>query len=359
MNQFDNDILFSVVIPVYNTPEKLLRRCLNSILNQSSKDIETIIIDDGSDISNSMIYSTMCNQYSSIKYYKQDNSGPSAARNHGVEISKGKYILFLDADDYITEMCIEQAKKEIHRYHPDILIGYTYKDLADEGTIKYKTNSAVPEEILISGKSEMADLLNHMLGFEDQRLLYEYGYIGDGPCSRFFKRELYFKNQFDTIPQWSEDTLWNIGLLYSCKTAVICKSLWYVYAVRKGSTTQSYRSNCYEEFRYITEKEINTSKRLWKGKIEKGISYRVWVEIFILSRALIFNSKNKSGFVSRFKMLKDSINSEPYQVAIHCVDFSRERRMNKKILKRLLNLSMKYHLYILSFFIIKIYVGRT
>lgn len=353
------NMLISVVVPVYNVSLELLNRCIESVRHQAKNDVEIIIIDDGSEQNNSAQYSKICNEYCDTHYYKQTNSGPSVARNLGVEKAQGEYILFLDSDDYITDKCIEQATNTINTYHPDLVLGYTYRDLSDEGRIKYKAIDEDPEKLVLSGQTEMAALLNYMLGYKENEYSYKYGYIGEGPCCRFFRRSLFTNNHFDVIPRWNEDTLWNIELLNKCHTAVICKSRWYIYAVRKGSTLQGYRSNCYEEFMYITEKVSTVGYSIWNGNIDKSVAYRVWRDIFILSKALIFNEKNKDSFSAKYNMLKNAIESIPYQKAIRTVDFRFENRKSRRIVKEFLNMAMKKRCYYLVYIIIKLYIGKV
>ena len=347
----------SIVIPVYNVSKELLDRCLDSVLSQITDD-EIIIIDDGSCEDKVEEYQTICKQDERIHYYRQDNSGPSVARNNGVEKANGEYVLFLDADDYITDHCIDQAKRIILEEHPDIVFGYVYKDLSDDGSIRYKESDVTPQNVVVEGKQELGILLNHILGYTDSKYKFISGYLSDGPWCRFFKKDIFVDAKFDTVPRWNEDTLWNIELLNRCQKAVICKSLWYIYAIRKGSAMQGYRSNCYEEFMYITSKVYSVGHSSWKGEVDKGIAYRVWHDIFILSRGLIFNNKNADTFRNKYRMLKSAIKSDAYQKAISMTDFECEDRLGRKVMKQLLNGLMKTRLYLGAYIMIKTYVRK-
>ena len=105
----------SIIVPVYNV-ELYLRRCLESLVNQTLKDIEIIIVDDGSKDSSADIAKEYEKKYSNIKYYRKENGGLSDARNYGLKYATGKYIAFLDSDDYVEkslyEKMYEKAKKE-------------------------------------------------------------------------------------------------------------------------------------------------------------------------------------------------------------------------------------------------------
>lgn len=105
----------SVIVPVYNV-EKYIRKCLDSLVNQTLKEIDIILVDDGSTDSSASIIKEYEDKYENIKYYKKDNGGLSDARNYGMQYANGKYIAFLDADDYVDislyQTMYEKAKKE-------------------------------------------------------------------------------------------------------------------------------------------------------------------------------------------------------------------------------------------------------
>lgn len=103
-------MLVSVIIPCYNHGQ-YLRETVESVITSSCKDLEIIIVDDGSKDNSKEVASQLCDQFEQVSYYYQDNSGPSVARNFGISKASGKYILPLDADDLISENYIAEAVK--------------------------------------------------------------------------------------------------------------------------------------------------------------------------------------------------------------------------------------------------------
>lgn len=105
----------SVIVPVYNV-EKYIGKCLDSLVNQTLEDIEIIVVNDGSTDSSKYIVEQYKEKYDNIKYYEKENGGLSDARNYGLQFAKGKYIAFLDSDDYVApnlyKKMYEKAKKE-------------------------------------------------------------------------------------------------------------------------------------------------------------------------------------------------------------------------------------------------------
>ena len=119
-SQKQNKPLISFIIPYYNVPAELLRDSLESIINLSLSDdeYEIILIDDGSEISPKEI---IC-KYKNIRYLYQNNQGPGAARNLGIDNAKGLYIQFVDADDRLNSKEYDKCLQQLKIKRPDILI---------------------------------------------------------------------------------------------------------------------------------------------------------------------------------------------------------------------------------------------
>ena len=140
------DILFSIIVPVYRV-EDCLDRCVRSLTGQTYREIEIILVDDGSPDRCPALCDEYAKQDVRIRVIHKENGGLSDARNTGLKEARGEYVLFVDADDYIDpDAC--------HRLHPytkfgcDIIVG----DGAAEGGVKRLTHGNVPSGQLISGK---------------------------------------------------------------------------------------------------------------------------------------------------------------------------------------------------------------
>ena len=116
-----SDIKVSVIVPVYNV-EKYLRQCLDSIINQTLKEIEILCINDGSTDSSPEILKEYEEKDSRIKIINKKNAGLSAARNQGLELAKGEYVSFIDSDDWINETFCEALYTAAKKYDSDIAI---------------------------------------------------------------------------------------------------------------------------------------------------------------------------------------------------------------------------------------------
>lgn len=116
-----NNSMVSIIIPVYQKRD-YIEKCIQSLLKQTYKNIEIILVDDGSNDGSEKICNKLSQKYSFIKTLHQANKGVSAARNTGIKNSKGKYILFLDSDDYIAENTIEKSVRAMEENNSDMII---------------------------------------------------------------------------------------------------------------------------------------------------------------------------------------------------------------------------------------------
>ncbi len=99
--------LISVVIPVYKV-EKYLRECVDSVINQTYKNLDIILVDDGSPDKCPAICDEYAEKDTRVRVIHRKNGGLSAARNSGIDIARGEYITFIDSDDYVSRVYVEQ-----------------------------------------------------------------------------------------------------------------------------------------------------------------------------------------------------------------------------------------------------------
>ena len=116
-----NEPLITIIVPVYNG-EKYIDQCINSILNQEYKNIELILVNDGSKDNSKLILDNWAKRESKIKVIHQENSGVSVARNKGIEMAQGSYITFVDVDDYVAKDYISYYYNLIKEYDAQIAL---------------------------------------------------------------------------------------------------------------------------------------------------------------------------------------------------------------------------------------------
>ena len=117
---FMNDIKFSIIVPAYNVAD-YIGDCLDSILNQTYKNFEVLVVNDGSTDNTHNICEYYKNKDSRILVFNKTNGGLSDARNYGMKRATGEYIVFIDSDDYIHTNSLEEFSKKLYG-NPDVLI---------------------------------------------------------------------------------------------------------------------------------------------------------------------------------------------------------------------------------------------
>lgn len=143
-------ILFSIIVPVYNV-EKYLDKCLASILEQTFKDFECIIIDDGSPDNSNIIIDKYVKLDQRFKVIHQKNMGLSAARNAGLDIAQKNYIVFVDSDDYIADDYLEKFAAKIASTNAEIVVcGLTevFKDYEKSIVFEDESTEVIKQNIL-------------------------------------------------------------------------------------------------------------------------------------------------------------------------------------------------------------------
>lgn len=171
-------VKISIIIPVYNT-EKYLERCLESILNQEIKEIEVIIVNDGSPDNSYLIIERYRKKDKRIKVISKINGGLSSARNAGIKIAKGEYILHIDSDDWIEDGYFKETYEKAKRNNLDILVS-DFMTVFENNKKKYIKDLKISSSEVISGKEYIK------LFFDNK--------IYPAVWNKLIKRELYIKN---------------------------------------------------------------------------------------------------------------------------------------------------------------------
>ena len=237
-----NEDLVSVIVPVYNV-KKYLRKCVNSILHQTYKKIELIIVDDGSIDGSSELCDKLQMEHKVITVVHKKNGGLSDARNCGIEKAKGKYICFVDSDDIVANDYIESMLKNMSQLVKISSCGYCH--LYDSGQ-QMKINY------------EGIDCFYK--GIEAQKYLNIIGYFNVSACNKLFEKDLFKDIQFP-VGKKSEDWYIMYRLIEKAGGIYYNSDVKYFYRQRVGSITKSVNVNteaidaAKEVFVYYEEKK--------------------------------------------------------------------------------------------------------
>lgn len=263
--------MVSVIIPIYNV-EKYLCECIESVTGQSFRNLEIILVDDGSPDSSGEICDEYAERDSRIKVIHKKNGGLSDARNAGMDAANGDYVLFLDGDDYIKRTTVEElytyaerTKAEIvcFDFEIDLEIASTDMEL-HKHAVDYKT--VIGTEVLISAIDNDDFIPNATSKF------YNAGFLKRNNLR--FKRGMYY-----------EDVLFNTMAFMCSKKVVFMHKSFYYYRVRENSITTSAPGEknfkswlvCARELR----KEIANCKEKKKNEaLEKSIKYVIIMYLY-------------------------------------------------------------------------------
>ncbi|QFK73371.1 glycosyltransferase [Pradoshia sp. D12] len=235
--------MVSIIVPVYNA-EKYLEKCINSVLNQSFKCFELILINDGSTDNSG----NLCDEYSKkdprVKVIHQTNSGPSIARNTGINNAVGKYIQFVDSDDTISFDMTEKLVKAINEDIQLVICGYNLIN-------NHKNNSYIqqvtPSIIGVYHKKQLIDRFGEFYN----------NYLINPLWNKLFNVELLkeFDIWFIEDLKMGEDLLFNLEYIKVCNNINIINNHYYNYLViNNNSLTSSFQKDLYENQKMLFER---------------------------------------------------------------------------------------------------------
>lgn len=230
--------LISVIVPAYNG-EKYLNRCLGSIIDQTYKKIEIILVDDGSTDNSGKI----CNEYAladnRIKVIWQKNSGPAAARNTGIRQTKGEFVFFLDADDFIEKNAIETLVAKYNQFRPDLVMA-NFSKLENNGEIIKQSVSFRPDDgpfehqIKELSKKDIVAYVRHFLKHPSNHLI--------SYCwARLYKLSIIRNNNISANEDMClfEDFVFNLDYLKHTNKVVFVNESLYTYTMHNNHVSAS------------------------------------------------------------------------------------------------------------------------
>ncbi len=342
----------SIIVPVYNS-EKYIERCINSLRNQTLKDIEIILINDSSTDSTPELCRKANEEDDRIILINQENAGAGLARNSGLLVARGEYIGFVDSDDYVEEDMFEKLYEKAKEYDSDLVLsGVRFVDgnmFSEKGKTEIKTyfdrdtHFETEEELkklkmgIVGSMPEDAD--DSKYGMSIWKNLFRHQVITENSLAFRSEREVY-----------SEDALFMVDFISHIKKATGIKEAFYNYCRNGESVSKSYNKERFEKsLVFVSEVEkrfkINAEPKEYKIYIN-----RFWQAMcrVLCSQEIVHGKDEKIKFCKVKKRLKE--------ICTHSLTVSalKEFPIDKLPLKqRVFAMAIKYRLY----FIMKILVG--
>lgn len=285
------DVKFSIIIPVYNC-EKYLERCITSVLNQTFKEFELILINDGSKDSSLEICKEVEKKDDRVKIIVQDNQGPGAARNNGIRCASGDYIVFIDSDDYVEASCLIELQEYLQKNPVDILFkGFKFENQKN-GDILAKVS--LPNGVY--GKSEFHSIVKDLI-YNDL-----FGYT----WCKVIKTDLFrkYKISFDTKYSLHEDLILICKMCEKAKTIGILNTTSYHYTKNDETLCTKFRSDMVDNMEFVNKQVFDFYQNIDIDNKDEMILQRAVFSLFLILKNFS-GVNNLNAYRNEYKKLLD------------------------------------------------------
>lgn len=300
----------SIIIPVFNTKKEYLYECIESLKKQTYSDIEIIIIDDGSKKEIATQCDKIASENQNIKVFHQKNAGISSARNNGLRNSTGKYICFIDSDDWLEENAIQklvEASKDA-----EVTIGKFYKDNIE--CFDGEKSEAVFEK-------NKKDLIDSM--FMDRNT--KFNNIESACAKLYLKSFLYEKNICfsEEIKTIGEDWIFNFEVYNKSKKIVVIPDFIYHYRTNDTSVMNSFDEKFEEKYTRFQRKIIELFGDCIEEKYREEMDYFVIWCLHRICYSYYFSKSNRIANKEKIIGIKKLVEEEPYVSTIKRISLSK------------------------------------
>ena len=230
------DIKVSVIMPVYKV-EKYVGKAIESIQKQTLKEIEFLIVDDGTPDNSGKICDEYARQDARLQVFHKENGGAPSARNMAIDIAQGEYLYFMDSDDWAEPTMLEDMYELAKRDNAQLVIAGFYIDTYyDEN--KYLTDEFVADDAVYPNKDEFRKNAYKLF---DKNLLYT-------PWNKLFKRDYIQSNNLKFPQTFWDDFPFNLSIVKNInRVTVSSKKYYHFMRARAESETAAYRPNMYQK----------------------------------------------------------------------------------------------------------------
>lgn len=285
---------YSVIIPVYNS-EETIKRCVESITLQNRDDVEAIVINDGSTDETENICKALQAEYNNIIYLYKENSGVSSARNLGLSVATGEFVMFVDSDDYVDNKCFETIDKYIKSNADFYQLGFSIvaNDIVKELRVYSEcvVNTSDEKEAFIS-ESVITRSIN-------------------SPCGKIFKRKIINEKNIrfcDNLSTGEDLTFVFTFLLFANEIKRFTDIIYFADIGNEDSLSRKYRENLSEQLIGVYD---NMVKALQESKTESELINQSLAWLFYRNAYSVAKdiSKSQLGFLKQREKIKAMCNS--------------------------------------------------
>jgi len=320
-----NDLI-SVIIPSYNI-EKYLGKCLDSLIIQTYQYIEIIIVNDGSTDGTLNVAKKYQNSDSRIKIVNQKNKGLSGARHSGLNVANGKWIIFVDGDDWLDIECFNICSK----YFDDNIDIVMFPYIREYKNTHLKVE-VFNEDYIEFNKSEIKSVLIRRLTGPIENELKRPNRLEDlNPVwNKIYRRNIIDECNFvDTKKAGTEDLLFNLTVFSAACKVIFTKETYYHYNKENSSSlTRKYNENLFNGFKYQYNciKEYLKKESLENEIYLQALNNRIVINTIALSRNIVISNLKRN---EKIQKLKELLEDDIYKNAFDSFEFERVGKLWK------------------------------
>lgn len=309
----------SIIIPVYKVESNDLRKCIESIMSQTYKNIEIILIDDESPDDCGKI----CDEYTSIddriQVVHQKNQGVSVARNNGLNRAKGNWIIFVDSDDWLEENMVEVLLRKAQSGNYDITICSAYVNYVDS---EIKNSFFNVNERIFRGKEKNEIQLQLICKGVNEYYPPE---IGCGvPWAKIYKKSFLDEKHLTFNPRLirMQDNVFNLYAIEEADSIYYFNDYLYHYRKNQQSACNKYNVNVISYFENVNEETKKFIENYNKGELfYDALNCKIVMSFHSYFLLNFFNEKNKKGYLQIRKEICALLDKEEYKKALKNVKF--------------------------------------
>ena len=267
--------IVSVVIAIYNA-EKYIKETVKSVMNQTYKNLEIILVNDGSTDRSISICEKLKNEDNRIQIINQSNKGVSEARNVGKNVATGEYLLFIDSDDLLSNNMVETLVSNIEKYNADISI-CGYKEVFENGEVK---ENRIPGQELIMDKKEALKVLFSGKSF------------GISLWDKLIRKNIIDNIEFEMNRTINEDKYFLFKAIENSNKVFLKNEGLYLYMQRSKSLSKQKFGTKNLDILYFSKKMEDEIRKKYPDLIDSAIENRMMDNIYVY-RNIIRNYSNK------------------------------------------------------------------
>lgn len=233
--------LISIIVPVYNA-EAFLEKCVTSLMRQTYPNIEIILVDDGAKDGSPALCDAYAQQDRRVVVIHQENAGVSCARNAGLARASGKYVMFVDSDDWVDEHIAEKLYTALSQRQADMAVCSYYAAVAED-----RFEPLVYEPVFIEDDVHMAQYLNSMWGQS----------LTNAPWGTLYRRDMV--GEFRVGMSFGEDTLFKVNYFSVAKSIVVISDTMYYYKCfeNENSLSRRFAKDHFIHYEYLYQQALD------------------------------------------------------------------------------------------------------